>query len=115
MFSKLKEWLKTHITKNFLARYSVIIALAIISLYGMAFRNEVIWTVYYITLAETMALILAGIGTYSFTRINFIKEIRNGSTDMQKLAYYIILSSIFLSTHIVVGLASYGIFLASKP
>ncbi len=104
--------MKKNTILDIILRNGIIVILFLLTLGALLFNPEILWTVYYIILGESLALFLSGIAQYTYTHIKFIKQFED-SEPLVKIANAIILSSIFLGVHFLVGYAMYGIYLAN--
>jgi len=87
--------------KNFIARNSIWIVLAALTLFLFSPGSPEIGTILFVITIEALAIGLSGIAVYAYTRIDFIKDNLNNN-----------LGIIFLGVHICVGLAILGVYIA---
>ncbi len=86
---------------NFILRHAAWLCLILISILLLNPIIAEFRTLLLITIFETVALFLSGLAVYTFTKIDFIGEQSYG-----------ILGYIFLSVHILTGMAVLGVYLA---
>ncbi len=67
--------------------------------FALKVNSQIINTLLLITALETMALILSGIGSYVYTKLDFTKESP------------IVLGYIFLAVHLLVSIACLGVYI----
>lgn len=108
-----KESPKSKLT-NLFGRNIIWVALILVSLFMLVFSPEVIWATFYITLGEGLAMAFSAMALFAYTHIPFVKMFENGSDPLTKIANSIVMASVFIGVHFLVGYSMYGIYLASK-
>lgn len=111
---------------KFILRHSVWFLLILIPVSFFFQSNLIMFCIFYISLAEGLALNFSNLGVHSFTKYNFLKAFDKIADDRQERGAYliykglcqianaIVIAFIYLGVHILVGYAMYGIFLAAK-
>ena len=85
--------------KDFAKRQWITAVLIGFIVFALHVNSQIINTLLLITALETMALILSGIGSYVYTKLDFTKESP------------IVLGYIFLAVHLLVSIATLGVYI----
>ena len=109
------EWLKNNYKSilTWLYRNIVVVGIVAICLFFLIPTTDIIRTILFCVLFEGIALFLSGVAVHLFTNIRFvdkvtnIKEVIKGEDNKlsayELQAYMKIISTIFLSVHLLVG------------
>jgi len=103
-------------TLDFLARYSLIIGIGFFALYMFTPVIEEFRTVRLIVLFWSIANVLAGLGIYGFTSVNYTKALMRGDDNKysvyERVAMIRMLGDIYKATLALIGLSVFAIYLA---
>lgn len=116
------EWLKNNYKSilTWLYRNIVVVGIVAICLFFLIPTTDIIRTILFCVLFEGIALFLSGVAVHLFTNIRFvdkatnIKEVIKGEDNKlsayELQAYMKIISTIFLSVHLLVGFSVLSIY-----
>jgi|GEM_PF-4853396 len=96
--------------------WPVLVVVTALFYYFVDFQMELFQTAMVILVLEMVALCLSFLAVYIYTGIAFIKRLTAGPDEIysanERLGNNIIVASVFLGVHLLVGISAYGMYFA---